>query len=109
MADDNLPPDDPISSDLVREDPSFADIVLEFLDGLSSRLGEMEDALRNSDFERLRVAAHQLKGSGGGYGYPILTERAAELETLAKSQSLDDCIDAVEDLKTIASRVIVGD
>ncbi len=109
MVDDNLPPDDPIPSELVREDPGFADIVLEFLDGLGARLGEMEDALRQSDFERLRVAAHQLKGSGGGYGYPVLTERAAELETLAKKQALDDCIDAIEQLKSIASRVIVGD
>ncbi|MCH7808918.1 MAG: Hpt domain-containing protein [Planctomycetes bacterium] len=67
----------------------------------------MHDAIEKSDFEALRGAAHQLKGSGGGYGYPILTELAAELERFAQSGILDDCKTALDGLKNTCSRVVV--
>jgi len=99
---------DPIPSDLVKDDPDYADIVVTFVEGLKDRLADMEDALRQSDFDTLRTTAHQLKGSGGGFGYPILTEHATRLERLAKARALQECIDAIGELKGLASRVVVG-
>ena len=99
--------EEPIVSELVQEDASFADIVLQFVEGLSDRISTMEDALRAADFEALRGAAHQLKGSGGGYGYPVLTQCAAELERNAKSHSFEDCAQHLDGLKQVCSRVVV--
>lgn len=97
----------PIASELVREDPAFADIVLDFVEGLPKRIKAMEEAVRAADFEALRVAAHQLKGSGGGYGYPILTDRAGMLEQSARDGAIDECVTAFEDLKNLCGRVTV--
>ena len=108
MEENNPDSNDPIPSDLMKDDPNLADIIVTFVDGLKDRLAAMEDALRLSDFDALRTTAHQLKGSGGGYGYPILTEHAAKLENLAKAQAFQECIDAIEELKGVASRVVVG-
>ncbi|MGB2986542.1 MAG: Hpt domain-containing protein [Phycisphaerae bacterium] len=108
MADENHTPQDSIDSDLVRENASFTDIVVQFVEGLDKRLKTMEDAIRASEFEALRAAAHQLKGSGGGYGYPILSERAAELERHAKARALDDCVHAFGDLKSLCEHVVVS-
>ena len=108
MTQESRLPEGPIGSELVREDASFAGLVVQFLDGLGERLTTMEDAFRASDFERLRMAAHKLKGSGGGYGYPILSERAGELERCANGRALEDCACALDDLKRVAARVVVG-
>ena len=97
-----------IISELVVEDPSYTDIVEQFVDGLSERVREMEDAIRASDYETLRVAAHRLKGSGGGYGFPILTERAAELERHAKTHTENECLKAFDRLRGTVGRVAVG-
>jgi len=107
MSEDNLNPQEPIGSELVREDASFADIVVQFVEGLDGRLARMEEAMRAGDFEALRTAAHQLKGTGGGYGYPVLTERAKELEQFAKSRTLDECANALAELKETCERVVV--
>lgn len=107
MTDEKQPPEGPIASDLVDEDASFSDIVMDFVNGLDKRLARMDQALNSSDFEDLRIAAHQLKGSGGGYGYPILTERAAELERHAKTSALDDCIKGLDELRQLCARVVV--
>ncbi len=107
--DENQPlPEGPITSELINEDPTFADIVLTFVEGLDTRLQKMENALHTQDFEALRVAAHQLKGSGGGYGFPILTERASQIETLARTHELSECNNAVADLKDIITRISVS-
>lgn len=108
MIDKQRKPDDPIGSELMRDDPSYADIVVQFVEGLSHRLATMEEALNTSDFQALRVAAHQLKGSGGGYGYPVLTERAAELEQHAKDSLSDQCGKELEELKQLCARVVVS-
>ena len=42
-----------------------------------------------SDLEELRRVVHQLKGAGGGYGFPKITEIAARAEANIKAQA--DC------------------
>ena len=108
MTDDKPMPEDPIESDLLKEDPSYADIVVQFVEGLTNRLDTMKEALATSDFDALRVAAHQLKGSGGGYGYPVLTERAAELEQHARASLIEECSQEFEELKQLCARVVVS-
>ncbi len=100
-------PKDPIGSELFREDASFREIVEQFLQGLGERIRGMEQALRDANFDALRMAAHQLKGSGGGYGYPQLSHQASELERLALKRSLDECLSGVDDIKQLCSRLVV--
>ncbi len=109
MSEQTPNPGKKIGSDLVKQDSSFAEIVVQFVDGLGERLTKMTDALNTTDFDALRMAAHQLKGSGGGYGYPALTERASKLEQFAKDQALEDCTASLGELKALCSRVVVDD
>ena len=107
MTDEQKPPDEPIESELLRDDPSFADIVIPFVQGLTERVRIMEDSIQASNFDALKVAAHQLKGSGGGYGYPQLTERAAQLERSARQAALDACAKDLSELKDLIARIVV--
>jgi HPt (histidine-containing phosphotransfer) domain-containing protein len=53
----------------------------EFLDEARGKVAEMESALGGPDGrDRLAYLAHQLKGSGGSYGYQRISDDAAELE-----------------------------
>jgi HPt (histidine-containing phosphotransfer) domain-containing protein len=97
----------PICSDLATNDPMFFEVVQEFVDCLPRRLGIMERALRAADFDALREAAHQLNGSGGACGYPILTEKARMLEHCAIDRETDECLDAYKELQEICSRIVV--
>ena len=99
----------PIASQLVSDDSSFAELVGQFVEGLRERIEKMEQAVHASDFEALRVCAHQLKGSGGGYGYPILTTQAASLEDCAKDRMLEDCQKELANLREICKRLVVSD
>ncbi len=60
----------------------------EFLSEAEEKVREMESALeRRRDLDRLGYLAHQLKGSGGSYGYERISADAAEIETTIESVS----------------------
>lgn len=56
----------------------------EFLDEARDKVSEMQTALEKTptaeSIDRLTYLAHQLKGSGGSYGYQRISTDAAELE-----------------------------
>ncbi|MCK4626825.1 MAG: response regulator, partial [Phycisphaerae bacterium] len=77
-----------IISELI-DDPDLGDIIGDFVEGLSGRLEEMRQSSSNNDHERLQRLSHQLKGAGGSYGYPMLTEAAKALEDAAKAGDIE--------------------
>ncbi len=76
-------PVDGIQSEFVG-DPDMADVIEEFIARLPGTMTAMAESLERSGHEDLRRLAHQLKGAGGGYGYPLLTEQARKLEDATK-------------------------
>jgi HPt (histidine-containing phosphotransfer) domain-containing protein len=66
----------------------------EFLDEARGKVEEMHSVLNaggaNASLERLAYLAHQLKGSGGSYGYQRISDDAAELEKAVESRTASD-------------------
>jgi HPt (histidine-containing phosphotransfer) domain-containing protein len=69
-----------------EEDFGLSEILPQYFDLCRRDLLHLQLALEENDFERVRVLGHNLKGSGGAYGFPDLTEIGASLETSGKSQ-----------------------
>ena len=67
------------------DDEDMIDLVRQFVEELPGEAAAMRNALANGDFEGLRRTAHQLKGAGGSYGYPRLTDAALRVEQSAKA------------------------
>ena len=61
----------------------------EFLDEAREKVDEMQTAVESvrerESLDRLAYLAHQLKGSGGSYGYQRISTDAAELEKIVES------------------------
>jgi HPt (histidine-containing phosphotransfer) domain-containing protein len=73
-------------------DPEFDDLRREFLAEARGKVDEMAQALEaggNGAREKVIYIAHQLKGSGGSYGFRQISTEAAEIEKLAESAAGD--------------------
>ncbi len=66
-----------ISKDLEVLIPRYMDRRHKEVESFRAQLGA-------GDFEALRIGGHSLKGSGGGYGFPLLTQIGGRIETAAK-------------------------
>ena len=62
------------------------ELVPSYLARRRQEVPEMLELLAHSDFARLASLGHDLKGSGGGYGFPELTRLGAALEESANQK-----------------------
>jgi HPt (histidine-containing phosphotransfer) domain-containing protein len=86
-------------------DPDLADLLEEFISELPARAGAIEQARAAGDFDTLIRLGHQLKGSAGAYGFPSITEAAANLEHIARRRaSLEELIGAVQSVADLCRR-----
>lgn len=81
----------------------------EFLDEARDKVSEMHSAVNAgrsvAALDRLAYLAHQLKGSGGSYGYQRISEDAAGLEKAIQEQREDaDLAGYVENLRAEIER-----
>jgi HPt (histidine-containing phosphotransfer) domain-containing protein len=58
----------------------MTELVEVFVASMDERLRTIDAALTARDWATLRTIAHQLRGSGGGFGYPQVSAQAARLE-----------------------------
>lgn len=70
---------------VVEMDPDLEDLVPAYLERRKGELAAMDGLLAAGDLAGLARLAHDLKGSGGGYGLPELTRLGRELEAACKA------------------------
>ncbi len=94
----------PLISELAGE-TDLVNIVQMFIDELPARLAAMSEALGRQDYQTIARCAHQLKGSAGGHGFPIITQVAADLErTATLQQDLNKLATEINELAILCGR-----
>jgi PAS domain S-box-containing protein len=68
-------------------DPDMADLLEEYIASFEETASHIKNSLATRSFEQLGRLAHQLKGSGGGYGFPIISAAASKVEAKVKSKA----------------------
>jgi PAS domain S-box-containing protein len=97
----------PMESTLPTHDADFREVVVEFVDRLQSQLNEMQSACETGELDRVASLAHWLKGSGGTAGFDAFTIPARRLEQMAKDFNLDQVEQQIDELKQLASQIVV--
>jgi len=92
---------------LVKADPDIADLIPGFLENRRQDIAVMLGALKQGDFETIRVLAHSMKGAGGGYGFDAITEIGRGLEQAAKSKNAEETGKHISALSSYLDRVEV--
>jgi HPt (histidine-containing phosphotransfer) domain-containing protein len=97
-----------LTSDLLAEDPDLIDLIDKFM----TRLPDMQSAINQSyndkQWEEFSGLIHQMKGVGGGYGYPMLTDLCAEIEEQLRNQSMDNVAKLIVEFNELAEQILAG-
>ena len=62
-----------------KGDSEMRPLLTEFTRGLASYIDELRDANAQGNYDSLESISRRLKGAGQGYGFPVISEQAAEL------------------------------
>jgi HPt (histidine-containing phosphotransfer) domain-containing protein len=94
----------PIRSTLA-DDGDFVELLELFAETLPEKRVTVRELQNKGAVDELRVWAHQLKGASGGYGFPGLSEAAAELEQGCKAGETDRVTRAVDRIVDYLNRI----
>ena len=91
------------------DDEDMQPLIEEFLSELAPKTRQLRALAAAGDLHELGRLAHQLKGSGGGYGYPAITRTAADLEAAVRDNgNRQDIPGTLERLVETCERAIVA-
>jgi PAS domain S-box-containing protein len=90
---------------LVRTNPKLAGRTPAYLQNCRQNGVAMLDALDRVDFETVKFLGHQMRGSGGAFGFQAITDIGAELQQAAESADADAARKWVGELSSYLDRV----
>jgi len=68
----------------------------------------MQNALREEDWKTLKEELHKLKGTGGNFGYPMLSELCTDIENFLLEKDIEQISHLLESLKVMCLQIIEG-
>ena len=69
-----------LTSSLLESEPDLIELIEKFMVRLPTFQEKINSAHKEQNAEEFSNLIHQLKGVGGGYGYPMLTELCVKIE-----------------------------
>ncbi len=92
---------------IVQCDPDLEDLIPGYINNRHKDIIVMQECLETGDFAKIRTIGHSMKGSGGGYGFDIITDLGERIENAALASDTDKIVQAVQELESYISRVEV--
>lgn len=92
---------------IVHVDAELEDLIPGFLENRRNDIKSMLEALKQGDYETIRILGHSMKGAGGGYGFDAITDIGASLEQSAKEKNPEEIRKRVDELSTFLEHVEV--
>jgi HPt (histidine-containing phosphotransfer) domain-containing protein len=77
------------SVNLQANNDSFQSLVNQFLQSLKVELIDIKQLIKEQNWTRCQKQMHNIKGRGGSFGFPEITEQASGLEVLLKNNEFE--------------------
>jgi HPt (histidine-containing phosphotransfer) domain-containing protein len=98
-------PEAPADELVVQVEQGMEDVVPGYLEKRRKDVDLYRQALAAGDFDAVRMLGHKMKGTGAGYGFPVLTEIGDAIEQAALKKDAGSVAAQVDRLAWYAGRV----
>ena len=90
------------------DEPDLAHLIEKFITYLPGNIESLIKAAQQQDWGTIKDVAHQLKGLGGGYGYPGITQLAAKLEFQVVNKNQLEVDSLIAGINAYCQRIYTG-
>jgi HPt (histidine-containing phosphotransfer) domain-containing protein len=89
----------------VTIDRDLKDLIPGYLQNRENDLKTMIQKCAQGDFESIRIMAHNIKGTGGGYGFDRITDIGSRIEEAAKAKNQEDLYRGIDEIAAFLQKV----
>ena len=86
-------------------DSDLIELIPDFLENRRQDAHAIIGGVEQNDFEIIRGLGHNMKGSGGGYGFDAITDIGRSLEQATKDENPPEILKLADELATYLERV----
>ena len=86
-------------------DPDLRDLIPGYLKNRHKDIKTITKSIKTADFDKIRMLAHSMRGSGGGYGFMPISKTGAALEEAARLKDLNRIKKHLAELSDFLERV----
>jgi len=98
----------PLMSSMVLDDEVVFELVEKYVSILPSLIDEIRQNYEKQNLEKLKALVHDLKSTGGNYGYMVVTKSAARIELCVRQNKIEDIKLILDELDTIVQQIQLG-
>lgn len=98
----------PIISKLLEEEPYLADLVENYIKKLPDIIGKFRTAYAKQDWAAIRKQAHDIKSTGGNYGFMEISKVASTMEFELVKNNYDALPHHFDELDNLRHRIELG-
>ena len=95
-------------STLLEEDPQAVNLIKRFVANLSTALMEIKAMIENSEWENLSAKLHQIKGTGGNFGFPDVSKIAEKMELQTANYNTRELNKLLSELTSTYEKIVLG-
>ena len=88
-----------------RVDSDLTELIPGFMENRRQDVRAIMEGVEQKDFDIIRVLGHDMKGSGGGYGFDVITDIGRSLEQAAKDEDPTEILKLAKELANYLERV----
>ena len=105
-----LPCDQPTPSisTVPAVEPSIAAMAPRYLKNMEKSLKELRAAEATQDYATIQRIGHNLHGTGGSFGFPLITEFGSAMEQAAKDRDMGQIRSAVQQFGSYLEQLLAG-
>lgn len=99
---------DVLVSLLAGDGQKTMDLIKKYVGNLSNTLEQIEHSIQEQDWDNLSEQLHQLKGTAGNFGYPIVSSLAEIMEVHTADKNKDDLVLDFIELRSTYQKIVLG-
>ena len=96
-----------MKTNVVYINAEIEDLVPIFLRNQLQDVESIVEACEQNDYETIRVLGHNMKGTGGAYGFDAISAIGASLEQCAKERNSEKVLILAEEISVYLERIEV--
>jgi len=90
----------------IEDDPDIINLKNKFIESLPARLNEIESAFKLKSYDQVKNDVHKLKGLGGSFGCPELTEVSSKIEASLRQEDYTMASELLSNLNETVSQIL---
>ena len=90
---------------IIQVDPDLEELIPGFLENRIADIAKLRASLNDKDYANIQSIGHSTKGVGGGYGFDLMSELGAEIESAAKENDADKIGEKINQLDNYLQRI----